>query len=582
MSAARATLEGTLDLRLVAAGPDCVKLIDVDGYLRLVNDSGRRLMDVEDDVAIEGRPYVSLWPESSRQTVQSALDDARAGKVATFSGRTSTGRGVPKWWDVTVSPVHDLSGRLTWLVAIARDVSRQKSAEDQLRLSEQHFRALADHMAQFAWLAEPSGSIFWYNRRWFDYTGTTLAEMAGWGWRAVHHPDHLERVVEKFSGCIKSGEVWEDTFPLRGVDGSYRWFLSRAMPIRNDSGDIELWCGTNTDVTEQREASARLRQLARIIELSHEAILVWDLESGIGLWNRGCAELYGYTSAEAIGAISHDLLKTSHPLPFAEFIDHIKREGAWSGELLHVSKDGKEVWVDSRQELIQVGAKSVVLETNRDITERRMADQMRDLLIGELNHRVKNTLAVVQSVAAQTARSSGDMKRFMANFTGRLHSLSIAHNALTDAHWYGAGLVNLIKSQIAGTAGETDNVILAGEDVFVPPQTALQLSQILHELGTNAMRYGALSRRTGRVTITWKVTGPSPRLLELIWRESGGPEVTPPVARGFGLMLIERSEALPHLQAALTFEPDGIVCRITSDLTMAGQYVSIGAPARAG
>jgi PAS domain S-box-containing protein len=108
-------------------------------------------------------------------------------------------------------------------------------------------------------MTDETGWIFWYNQRWYEFTGTTLAEMQGWGWQTVHHPDHVESVVEKISHCFQTGEVWEDTFPLRGRDGNYRWFLSRAIPIRDGDGRIVRWFGTNTDIDEQKRAEMALR-----------------------------------------------------------------------------------------------------------------------------------------------------------------------------------------------------------------------------------------------------------------------------------------------------------------------------------
>jgi PAS domain S-box-containing protein len=130
-------------------------------------------------------------------------------------------------------------------------------------------------MSQLAWIGDEKGWLFWYNKRWFDYTGTTLEQMAGWGWKSVHHPDHIERVVSKFSRHVETGETWEDTFPLRGKDGTYRWFLSRAQPIRDDVGKVVLWFGTNTDITAQRDAEEALREASRrkdvfLAMLAHE------------------------------------------------------------------------------------------------------------------------------------------------------------------------------------------------------------------------------------------------------------------------------------------------------------------------
>ena len=118
-------------------------------------------------------------------------------------------------------------------------------------------------MSQFAWTADAQGSTYWYNKRWHDYAGTTLEEMQGWGWQKVHHPDHVDRVVNRIRQCFAAGSPWEDTFPLRGKDGTYRWFLSRALPIRNEAGDLVRWFGTLTDVNEQIEAEKALRNLER-------------------------------------------------------------------------------------------------------------------------------------------------------------------------------------------------------------------------------------------------------------------------------------------------------------------------------
>jgi PAS domain S-box-containing protein len=160
----------------------------------------------------------------------------------------------------------------TWAAA------ERARAEAALRDSEGRFRTLADGIPQLAWMTDSDGWIFWYNRRWFDYTGTTLEEMQGWGWTKVHHPDHVDRVVDRIRQCFEGGEPWEDTFPLRSEDGDFRWFLSRALPIRDDAGRIVRWFGTNTDITESLEKEAALREASERVELS--------LDSGaiLGTW----------------------------------------------------------------------------------------------------------------------------------------------------------------------------------------------------------------------------------------------------------------------------------------------------------
>ena len=154
------------------------------------------------------------------------------------------------------------------------DVTDRKQVVDALKESGERFRTLADNISQFAWMGDDAGWIIWYNRRWYDYTGMTFEEMEGWGWQQVLHPDHLQRVVKTWQQALDAGEPWEDTFPLRGLDGTYRWFLSRALPIQDAEGRVIRWFGTNTDITELRNAQAGLlaseeqlmRQKAALVE----------------------------------------------------------------------------------------------------------------------------------------------------------------------------------------------------------------------------------------------------------------------------------------------------------------------------
>ncbi|MDQ8180693.1 CheR family methyltransferase [Pelagicoccus sp. SDUM812005] len=168
-----------------------------------------------------------------------------------------------------------------------------KAAED----NELKFRALADNIAQLAWTTDADGSINWYNRRWYEYTGTTFEEMKGWGWTKVHDPEHLERVEQKFRCHIETGEVWEDTFPLRSATGEYRWFLSRAMPIRDKDGKLLMWFGTNTDIEDLRKAEEALR---RSDELKDQflATLAHELRNPLAPISMGLDMLRGGELAE--------------------------------------------------------------------------------------------------------------------------------------------------------------------------------------------------------------------------------------------------------------------------------------------
>lgn len=174
------------------------------------------------------------------------------------------------WCLTTVTILRNAQGRPHRFIRVIEDITQRKYAEDALRQSEEDLRSLANSIPQLAWMAEPDGHIFWYNNRWYEYTGSTLEQMAGWGWSKVHHPDHLERVVAIWKQALYEGRLWEDTFPLLGVDGAYRWFLSRAFPIRDAEGKITRWFGTNTDVEEVKRTQEVLRDESRILELLYQ------------------------------------------------------------------------------------------------------------------------------------------------------------------------------------------------------------------------------------------------------------------------------------------------------------------------
>ena len=180
---------------------------------------------------------------------------------------------------------------------------------------ERQFRTLANSISQLAWMADGEGYIFWYNDRWYEYTGTTLEEMKGWGWQKVHHPDEVGRVVERIKVAFATGQPWEDTFPLRSKTGEYRWFLSRALPIFDAEGKVARWFGTNTDITEQRELEQALREsrdqleqkvtrrtaefsrtneiLRSILSNMGDAVIVADKDNNFLVFNPAAERMFG-------------------------------------------------------------------------------------------------------------------------------------------------------------------------------------------------------------------------------------------------------------------------------------------------
>jgi PAS domain S-box-containing protein len=187
---------------------------------------------------------------------------------------------------------HNAEGKPVRMIGAMQDVTEQRRAENALREREAEFKTLADNMAQLAWMARPDGHIYWYNQRWYDFTGTTPAEMEGWGWDKVHHPDHVARVVAFVRQAWTAGKAWELTFPLRGQDGEYHWFLTRAVPVHDEQGQLVRWLGTNTDVTEQKQLQEQLERAYADLE-AKVMFRTLDLEHQVQELKRQLAEAQG-------------------------------------------------------------------------------------------------------------------------------------------------------------------------------------------------------------------------------------------------------------------------------------------------
>ncbi len=216
-----------------------------------------------------------IHPDDQQQVLAAIHRAIETRSVFELEHRVIRVDGTLGWTHSRAVPMLDEHGEIVEWFGAASDVTQRKLAQAALVESEERFRTLADNMSQLAWMADEKGSISWYNRRWYDYTATTPEEMQGWGWKKVHHPAHVERVVETIARSLATGEPWEDIFPLQAKDGSYRWFLSRAVPIRNEQGKVVRWFGTNTDITEQRELEQALKEADRrkdefLATLAHE------------------------------------------------------------------------------------------------------------------------------------------------------------------------------------------------------------------------------------------------------------------------------------------------------------------------
>jgi len=391
-------------------------------------------------------------------------------------------------------------------------------------------------------LTDLDGSFVTVNQRYCEIVGYPETELLKLRMQDITHPDDLPGNLEKFHRMVETGSNFEIEKRYIRRDGTLVWVSNSVSVIRNDSGQIMQAATVTIDVTERKRARKEARRLAAIIASSDDAIISVDLDLKIRSWNRGAVKLYGYSAEEAIGRPALIILPPELVTEENVIIDSIKAGGhVEPHETRRIHKDGSEVHVSLRVSPIYdengyvVGASKIA----RDISERKEAERLQNLLIGELTHRVKNVLATVNAVVRQTLGPAAPNSQESV-LQARLEALSKAYDLLTISNWESASLHDIVRK--AMSPYPQDSVQVEGDEVFVNARAVLPLSLVLHELGTNAAKYGALSTDRGQVALRWSIASssdPAGAVLNLRWEERGGPSVTVPSRQGFGSRLIK-------------------------------------------
>ncbi|PZQ60912.1 MAG: hypothetical protein DI570_13580 [Phenylobacterium zucineum] len=328
------------------------------------------------------------------------------------------------------------------------------------------------------------------------------------------------------------------------------------------------------DVTERVLAEAELRASRERLDLAVGAhaigIFDWDLPSGDTSWSPQMEAIFGLAAGGFEGHADHFRRRVSSQ--DVERIDAETAEALASGrdlvsyEFRIDREDGETRWVEGAARFVfgPDGSAVRMVGTNVDITARKAAEHHQQMLFNELNHRVKNTLAIVQSIAWQSLRSGGVSRQVRDAFEGRLTALATAHDVLTGRNWEAGSIAQILANAVAPHDPGEGRLTTHGPTVDLEPKTAVALALAMHELATNAVKYGAFSTPHGRVEVAWSA---GEGRLELTWRESGGPPVEGPVRRGFGARLLEQGLA-GELRGPvrLDFLPEGLVCRVEARL----------------
>ncbi len=396
-------------------------------------------------------------------------------------------------------------------------------AEERQRESEERFRLMADNIENLAWMAQPDGYIYWYNKRWYDYTGTTPQDMEGWGWQSVHDPHELQDVLQRWNASIQTGERFNMVFPLKGADGLFRPFLTRVMPVKDTDGNVLHWFGTNTDISEQIKAAEALRKLSAQQEETLAVLesLLQNAPIGFAFFdthhrymriNDSLAEINGFKAEEHIGKTIEELLPENAKtvVPVLEKVMNTKEP------ILNLEVTGETpkapgvtrywltgfypVFIGKSQNVDFVGA--VVIE----ITDRKKLEQQKDEFIAVASHELRTPVTSIKAytqLLQKLFRKKGDLQsvELLTKMDGQINKLINLIADLLDVSKMQAGKLQLrlndfnfneLVSEIVDEIQQTTTYhtirteLTEGTMVYADRD---RIEQVLTNLLTNAVKY---------------------------------------------------------------------------------------------
>jgi PAS domain S-box-containing protein len=568
---------------LFDATPECIKIVAHDGTVLQMNAAGRRMLEVAENATIEGSSVYDVIAPECRQTWGEHHARVCNGEKLTWEFDIVGLGGTRRHMETRGVPLALPDG--TAQLAITRDITCRKESERKMRESEHQYREMLQALPLPIYTTDLDGRITFFNEAAVEFAGRRPEIGEKWcvTWR-LYHPDGTRMPHDQCPMAL----ALKERRPIRGMegiaerpDGTRVRFIPYPTPLLDTEGRATGAINVLVDQTERHQIHEVSARLASIVESSDDAIISKDLDGTVTSWNAGASRIFGYDAEEMIGQpitriIPPELHKEEERilarLKQGERIEHYETERA--------RKDGTRLDVSltisplrDKQGVI-IGASKVT----RNVTERKRAEKLQRLLIDELNHRVKNTLATIQAISSQSLRHAKNQREFVASFSGRVQALSRAHDLLTATKLQGANIVDLVREQV--TLGERVDrrIHCSGPRLVLDPQITVHLGLVLHELATNARKYGALSVPDGRLTVRWEVRASDQRTLSLVWAESDGPKVSAPRERGFGSTLIERTLGGHGGEASIRYNDSGVTCQITLPLAEQMQPNGLSAP----
>ena len=555
-----------------------VVLVGPDGTFLRVNDSFSRILGYSTQ-EIKTKSFRSLTHPDDLEASLSVLKKTLAGEADSYciEKRYIRKDGGIVWANLNVGCVRKADGAVDYFISLIEDITERKEAEEKLRKSEQAIRELLGALPAAIFVTDADGRITYYNQAAVELWGRR-PELGKDRWSDLARPCSADGKPARLADCpteiaLRQGKSVRGLEAiLERADGTRIPVVPYPTPLRDPTGTIVGVVNMTVDISERQQAERTLAERNAQLALAGRAALVgsyvYDVNRGTTQISEGYATIHGLPEGTTETTIS-EWRSRVHPEDLARaeglreqaFAERRKEDNA---EYRIILSTGEVRWIERRGAISygKDGRPERVVGVNIDVTDRKRAEQHQRALNAELDHRVKNVLATVSAIIAQTQEASNSRADFVTGLNSRINSLARTHELLSESNWRGASLAKIIRRELAPyTRGNTK---ASGPSVTLKAEATQAVATVLHELTTNAAKYGALSNRSGQVSVRWRQlqNGFCDRLV-IEWQETGGPAVLIPSRSGYGTSIIR--ELIPfELGGAveLSFAPEGTRCRL--------------------
>jgi len=549
-------------------GPEFVALYN-DAYAPTIGDKHPRAL---------GRPARENWAELWSDLEPLLRRVLTTGETVSAKDRPFyiERHGYPEtvYFDISYSPVHDEAGKVDGVLCIVDETTQRVAAEQTLAKTEERLSLALQAAGMIGTFDTDLQTDTVYSDARFAAMFSLSPEKGASGapladYLAGIHPEDVDRVSQSIQQAIATGEKCLLEYRVVHEDGTVHWLEVHGQCLYDPADKPWRMPGVAVDITHRKEAELAIARLAAIVESSDDAIVSKNLDGIITSWNAGAERVFGYRADEVIGKSIMILIPKERQeeepailarLSKGERVDHFETvRRRKDGTLVDLSLTISPIRDDNGR---VIGASKIA----RDITDRKAAESLHDTLLREMKHRLKNNLSTVLAIARQSFRDQESENEDFRKFEGRLLALSSGHDLITRAKWDSAELKDVVGQLL--TMHGRQRFEIEGPDLRLSPKSALALTLALHELATNAAKYGALSVPTGKVNITWHINHGDAPGFSFRWQEQNGPRVSPPSRRGFGSQLIERVLAFELKgDVRIVYDPAGMSCDIVAPLS---------------